>query len=147
MQRKPEPGGRPEDAPIVTQYEMHAVEELGLLKMDFLGLRNLSVIERTLDMVEANTGHRPDIDHVDLDDPATFELLQRGDTVGVFQLEGSNMRALVALAGPHRARGRGRPGRPLPARADGGQHAQRLRRPQKRPQADHAPSPRHASSC
>ena len=56
VQRKPEPGGRPEDAPIVTQYEMHAVEELGLLKMDFLGLRNLSVIERTLDMVEANTG-------------------------------------------------------------------------------------------
>ena len=57
VQRKPEPGGRPEDAPIVTQYEMHAVEELGLLKMDFLGLRNLSVIERTLDMVELNTGY------------------------------------------------------------------------------------------
>ena len=56
VQRKPEPGGRPEDAPIVTQYEMHAVDELGLLKMDFLGLRNLSVIERTLDMVELNTG-------------------------------------------------------------------------------------------
>ncbi len=100
VQRKPEPGGRPEDAPIVTQYEMHAVEELGLLKMDFLGLRNLSVIERTLDMIEANTGTRPDIDHVDLDDPATFELLQRGDTVGVFQLEGSNMRALVRALAP-----------------------------------------------
>jgi DNA polymerase III subunit alpha len=100
VQRKPEPGGRPEDAPIVTQYEMHAVEELGLLKMDFLGLRNLSVIERTLDMIEANTGNRPDIDHVDLDDPATFELLKRGDTVGVFQLEGSNMRALVRALAP-----------------------------------------------
>jgi len=95
VQRKPEPGGRPEDAPIVTQYEMHAVDELGLLKMDFLGLRNLSVIERTLDMVELNTGHRPDIDNVDLDDQATFGLLQRGDTVGVFQLEGSNLRTLV----------------------------------------------------
>ena len=100
VQRKPEPGGRPEDAPIVTQYEMHAVEELGLLKMDFLGLRNLSVIERTLDMIEGNTGTRPDIDHVDLDDPATFELLKRGDTVGVFQLEGSNMRALVRALAP-----------------------------------------------
>ena len=100
VQRKPEPGGRPEDAPIVTQYEMHAVEELGLLKMDFLGLRNLSVIERTLDMIAANTGTRPDIDHVDLDDPATFELLKRGDTVGVFQLEGSNMRALVRSLAP-----------------------------------------------
>ena len=102
VQRKPEPGGRPEDAPVVTQYEMHAVEELGLLKMDFLGLRNLSVIERALDMIELNTGTRPDIDHVDLEDQATFELLKRGDTVGVFQLEGSNMRALVrALAPSH----------------------------------------------
>ena len=102
VQRKPEPGGRPEDAPVVTQYEMHAVEELGLLKMDFLGLRNLSVIERTLDMVEAGTGARPDIDNLPLDDPGTFELLRRGDTVGVFQLEGANMRALVrALAPTH----------------------------------------------
>jgi len=74
---------------------MHAVDELGLLKMDFLGLRNLSVIERALDMVELNTGHRPTLDNVDLDDPATFGLLQRGDTVGVFQLEGSNLRTLV----------------------------------------------------
>ena len=102
VQRKPEPGGRPEDAPIVTQYEMHAVEELGLLKMDFLGLRNLSVIERTLDMVETNTGTRPDIDRVDLGDAATFELLQRGDTVGVFQLEGANMRALVRSLAPNK---------------------------------------------
>jgi DNA polymerase III subunit alpha len=100
VQRKPEPGGRPEDAPIVTQYEMHAVEELGLLKMDFLGLRNLSVIERTLDLIEANTGVRPDIDHVDLDDGPTFELLKRGDTVGVFQLEGANMRALARSLAP-----------------------------------------------
>jgi len=102
IQRKPDPGGRPEDAPIVTQYEMHAVEELGLLKMDFLGLRNLSVIERALDMIEVNTGARPNIDDLPVDDLATYELLQRGDTVGVFQLEGNNMRALVrALAPTH----------------------------------------------
>ncbi len=80
---------------------MHAVEELGLLKMDFLGLRNLSVVERTLDMIESNTGTRPDIDHVDLNDPTTFELPRRGDTVGVFQLEGFNMRALARSARPH----------------------------------------------
>ena len=102
VQRKPEPGGRPDDAPIVTQYEMHAIEELGLLKMDFLGLRNLSVVERALDMIEANTGERPDIDSLPLDDPATFELLRRGATIGVFQLEGANIRALVrALAPTH----------------------------------------------
>jgi DNA polymerase-3 subunit alpha len=100
IQRKPEPGGNPEEAPVVTQYEMHGVEELGLLKMDFLGLRNLSVIERTLDMIEANTGVRPNLDELPLDDPATYELLQRGDTVGVFQLEGSNMRALVRALAP-----------------------------------------------
>ncbi len=100
VQRKPEAGGKPEDAPIVTQYEMHGVEELGLLKMDFLGLRNLSVIERTLDLVEANTGERPDIDTVALDDPTTFDLLRKGATVGVFQLEGTNMRSLARSLAP-----------------------------------------------
>ena len=59
IQRKPDAGGAPEDAPIVTQYEMHGVEELGLLKMDFLGLRNLSVIERALDLIEARPGSGP----------------------------------------------------------------------------------------
>jgi DNA polymerase III subunit alpha len=100
IQRKPEPGAPPENAPIVTQYEMHGVEELGLLKMDFLGLRNLSVIERTLDLIEAETGTRPDIDAVGLDDPATYEMLRRGDTIGIFQLEGGPMRALVRALAP-----------------------------------------------
>jgi DNA polymerase-3 subunit alpha len=100
IQRKPEPGGKPEDAPIVTQYEMHGVEELGLLKMDFLGLRNLSVIERTLDLIEASTGERPDIDRVPLDSPAVYEMLQRADTIGIFQLEGGPMRALVRSLAP-----------------------------------------------
>jgi DNA polymerase III subunit alpha len=100
IQRKPEAGGKPEDAPIVTQYEMHGVEELGLLKMDFLGLRNLSVIERALDLIEANTGVRPDIDNVDIADEPTYELLRRGDTIGVFQLEGGPMRALVRSLAP-----------------------------------------------
>ena len=56
IQRKPDAGGAAEDAPIVTQYEMHGVEELGLLKMDFLGLRNLSVIERALDLIRRRRG-------------------------------------------------------------------------------------------
>jgi DNA polymerase III subunit alpha len=100
IQRKPDAGGKPEDAPIVTQYEMHGVEELGLLKMDFLGLRNLSVIERTLDLVQAASGVRPDIDGVDLADEPTLEMLRRGDSVGVFQLEGAPMRALMRSLAP-----------------------------------------------
>ena len=119
IQRKPEPGGSIDDAPIVTQYEMHGVEDLGLLKMDFLGLRNLDVIEITLDLVERRTGERPDIDDVPLDDPKTFELLQQGDTIGVFQLEGGPMRALMRSLAPTTLRRRRGAGRAVPARADG----------------------------
>ena len=100
IQRKPEPGGNLEDAPIVTQYEMHGVEELGLLKMDFLGLRNLDVMEITLDLVEQGTGVRPDIDNVAIDDEPTLEMLRRGDSIGVFQLEGGPMRALMRSLAP-----------------------------------------------
>jgi DNA polymerase-3 subunit alpha len=100
IQRKPEAGKAIEDAPIVTQYEMHGVEELGLLKMDFLGLRNLSTIENALDLIERTTGDRPDIDGVALDDEPTFELLRRGDSIGVFQLEGGPMRALMRSLAP-----------------------------------------------
>ncbi len=100
IQRKPEAGGDPANAPIVTQYEMHGVEELGLLKMDFLGLRNLSVIERALDLVEESTGARPDIDTIPLDDEPTFEKLRQGRSVGVFQLEGGAMRALMRSLAP-----------------------------------------------
>ncbi len=99
IQRKPD-GADPESAPIVTQYEMHGVEDLGLLKMDFLGLRNLSVIERTLDLVERSTGTRPDIDDIPLDDEATFAMLRRGDSMGVFQMEGGPMRALMRALAP-----------------------------------------------
>ena len=100
IQRKPEAGGDASSAPIVTQYEMHGVEELGLLKMDFLGLRNLSVIETALDLIERSSGVRPDIDRVALDDPKTFEMLRRGDSIGVFQLEGGPMRALMRSLAP-----------------------------------------------
>ncbi len=100
IQRKPEPGGNIEDAPIVTQYEMHGVEELGLLKMDFLGLRNLDVIELALDLIESTRGTRPDVDAIALDDEATLALLRRGDSIGVFQLEGGPMRALMRSLAP-----------------------------------------------
>jgi DNA polymerase-3 subunit alpha len=100
VQRKPDPGGDPEDAPIVTQYEMHGVEDLGLLKMDFLGLRNLDVISDTLVLIEQTRGFRLDIDHVPLDDEPTFELLRRAESVGVFQLEGGPMRSLMRSLAP-----------------------------------------------
>jgi DNA polymerase-3 subunit alpha len=100
IQRKPEAGKPIEDAPVVTQYEMHGVEELGLLKMDFLGLRNLDVITDTIAMVERTRGEQLDVDAVPLDDPATYQLLQRGDSIGVFQLEGGPMRVLMRSLAP-----------------------------------------------
>ncbi|MGK2950153.1 MAG: DNA polymerase III subunit alpha [Acidimicrobiales bacterium] len=100
IQRKPE-GGQPiEEAPIVTQYEMHGVEELGLLKMDFLGLRNLDVISDALEIIRDTRGIDLDIDQVPLDDEATLALLCRGDSIGVFQLEGGPMRALMRALAP-----------------------------------------------
>ncbi len=100
IQRKPESGQDPDEAPIVTQYEMHGVEELGLLKMDFLGLRNLDVITDTQAMIRANRDPDFDIDTAPLDDRTTFELLGRGDTLGVFQLESPPMRQLLRALMP-----------------------------------------------
>ncbi|HNJ98320.1 MAG TPA: DNA polymerase III subunit alpha, partial [Ilumatobacteraceae bacterium] len=100
IQRKPEAGGKVDDSPIVTQFEMHGVEELGLLKMDFLGLRNLDVITDTVEMVRATKNPEFDIDRVSLEDQKVFDLLQRGDTMGVFQLESPPMRALMRALAP-----------------------------------------------
>ena len=100
IQRKASPGQTLDEAPIVTQYEMHAVEDLGLLKMDFLGLRNLDVIEDAIGLIEQSHGVRVDIDNVPLDDAPTYELLARGDTIGVFQLEGGPMRSLIRSLKP-----------------------------------------------
>ncbi|MEX2660203.1 MAG: DNA polymerase III subunit alpha, partial [Acidimicrobiales bacterium] len=100
IQRKPEAGKDPEDAPVVTQYEMHGVEDLGLLKMDFLGLRNLDVITDTVALIERVHGTKLDIDAIPLDDEETLALLRRGDSMGVFQLEGAPMRALMRSLAP-----------------------------------------------
>ncbi|HEU4320798.1 MAG TPA: DNA polymerase III subunit alpha [Acidimicrobiia bacterium] len=90
-----------EGAETVTQFEMYGVEDLGLLKMDFLGLRNLSIMERCLELLQAR-GVTVDIDNVPLDDEKTFELFQAGDTIGVFQMEGTAMRALLRSLKPDR---------------------------------------------
>ena len=80
------------DSDIITQFEMHSIEDLGLLKMDLLGLKNLTIIENTLRLVEENHGNKIDICAIPLDDAKTFEILQAADTTGVFQLESSGMR-------------------------------------------------------
>ena len=101
IQRKPEAGGTIENSPIVTQYEMHGVEELGLLKMDFLGLRNLDVITDAVALIRARRDDAFDIESITLEDKATYEMLGLGDTIGVFQLESSPMRALLRAMAPN----------------------------------------------
>jgi DNA polymerase-3 subunit alpha len=100
VQRKSGPTGSAEDAPIVTQYEATAIEKLGLLKMDFLGLRNLAIIERALENIRRRHGVEVDIDTVPLDDPKVFEMLRLGNSIGIFQLEGDKMRQLMRRLAP-----------------------------------------------
>jgi DNA polymerase-3 subunit alpha len=99
VQRKSGPTGTG-DAPIVTQYEATWIEKLGLLKMDFLGLRNLAIIERTLEHITRRHGNIVDIDNVPLDDPKVFEMLRLGNSIGIFQLEGDKMRQLMRRLAP-----------------------------------------------
>ncbi|UIP58442.1 DNA polymerase III subunit alpha [Agromyces marinus] len=91
---------REQDGQIVTQFDYPACESLGLIKMDFLGLRNLTIIDDALDNIEANRGFRPVLEDLALDDPAAYELLSRGDTLGVFQLDGGPMRSLLRQMKP-----------------------------------------------
>ena len=86
---------------VVTQFDMVGVEALGLLKMDFLGLRTLSVIDDTLRHLRAR-GIELDIDHIPLDDAATYRMLQNADTTGVFQMESAGMRSLIKTLAPDR---------------------------------------------
>jgi DNA polymerase III subunit alpha len=87
---------------IVTQYDMNGVERLGLLKMDFLGLRNLTVIDVTRDNIKANQSTDVDVDNLDLADEKVYEMLRRGDSDGVFQLESEGMRRLLLQLKPDR---------------------------------------------
>src|SRR4051812_39010235 len=84
----------------VTQYSMKPIEDIGLLKMDFLGLRNLDVIEAALDIIEQSTGERPDMTTLPMDDDKTYDMLRRGDSVGVFQFESDGMRDALRKVKP-----------------------------------------------
>ena len=84
----------------VTQYSMKPIEEIGLLKMDFLGLRNLDVIEDCLDILERSSGERLNMSTLPLDDPKTYEMMARGDSVGVFQFESDGMRDALRKVKP-----------------------------------------------
>ena len=91
---------RDSDGAIITQFDMGACESIGLLKMDFLGLRNLSVLDDALLNIKANRGVDLDLATLELTDLKTFELLGRGETLGVFQLDGGPMRALLRQMNP-----------------------------------------------
>jgi len=90
------------DSELVTQFAMGDVEALGLLKMDFLGLRNLDVIDRAVDLIEQTTGHRLAMNDLPLDDARTYEMMARGDATGVFQFESSGMREALRSVRPTR---------------------------------------------
>src|SRR5689334_10359055 len=80
---------------LMTQYEMHAIEALGLLKFDFLGLSNLTILKNAVDLIRAHRGIDIDLDNIPLNDAKTFELLSTGETTGIFQLESAGMRRYV----------------------------------------------------
>ncbi|WP_410538934.1 DNA polymerase III subunit alpha [Streptomyces sp. KL2] len=88
------------DGAVVTQWDYPTCESLGLLKMDFLGLRNLTIMDDAVKLVKANKGVDITLLDLTLDDPKTFELLQRGDTLGVFQFDGGPMRSLLRMMKP-----------------------------------------------
>ncbi len=91
---------REQDGAVITQFDMGACEALGLLKMDFLGLRNLTVLDDCLANIQANRGETVVLEDLALADGPTFDLLSRGETLGVFQLDGGPMRALLRSMQP-----------------------------------------------
>lgn len=89
-----------QDGQVITQFDYPTSEGLGLIKMDFLGLRNLTIISDALENIKMNRGIELDLETLALDDTASYELLARGDTLGVFQLDGGPMRSLLKLMKP-----------------------------------------------
>ncbi len=87
---------------VVTQFDMNVVEKIGLVKFDFLGLRNLTVIASTLKLIKKQGKNPPDLNNIELDDAETYRLLSSGDTTGVFQLESSGMKDLLVRLRPER---------------------------------------------
>lgn len=86
----------------VTQYDMKYIEETGLIKFDFLGLKTLTTIKKAVDLIKLNHGVDIDVDTLPLNDEATYELLQRGDTAGVFQFESAGMKEVHKQIKPDR---------------------------------------------
>ena len=91
---------READGQVITQFDYPTCEGLGLIKMDFLGLRNLTIISDAVENIKANRGIDLDLESLSLDDPESYRLLARGDTLGVFQLDGGPMRSLLKLMEP-----------------------------------------------
>ncbi|GAA4954230.1 DNA polymerase III subunit alpha [Yinghuangia aomiensis] len=91
---------RHSDGTVITQFDYPTCEDLGLLKMDFLGLRNLTIMDDAVKAIEKNKGIKLDLLALPLDDKPTYDLLARGDTLGVFQLDGGPMRSLLRLMRP-----------------------------------------------
>ncbi|MGW0229069.1 DNA polymerase III subunit alpha [Actinopolymorpha singaporensis] len=91
---------READGAVITQFDYPTCETLGLLKMDFLGLRNLTIMDDAVRNIEMSRGERIDLLRLPLDDKATYELLSRGDTLGIFQMDGAGMRSLLRLMRP-----------------------------------------------
>ncbi|MDP3965057.1 MAG: DNA polymerase III subunit alpha [bacterium] len=89
-----------DDETIITQYSLHPIEDLGLLKMDFLGLKNLTILQNAITIIEKTRGLKVDLDNLPLDDKKTFDLLQRAQTTGVFQLESSGMKRYLKQLQP-----------------------------------------------
>jgi DNA polymerase-3 subunit alpha len=93
-------GGTERAYKTVTQYSMGPIEEIGLLKMDFLGLRNLDVIEDAIEIIRRSRGEEVDLEKVPLDDPKTYAMLAKGDSTAVFQMESEGMRDALRQVGP-----------------------------------------------
>ncbi|MCP3421241.1 DNA polymerase III subunit alpha [Nocardioides pinisoli] len=91
---------RPQDGAVITQFDYPMCESLGLVKMDFLGLSNLRILDDAIANIEVNRGEKVVLEELDFEDRATYELMGRGDTLGVFQLDGSGMRSLLRSLQP-----------------------------------------------
>lgn len=91
---------RGQEGEIVTQWDMKGVEKIGLVKLDFLGLKTLTLLQRAVELIKMSKGKEIDILYIDMKDPKVFELLSRGDTQGIFQLESSGMRDIVCKLKP-----------------------------------------------
>ena len=138
---------REQDGQIITQFDYPSCENLGLIKMDFLGLRNLTIMDDAIDNIAANRGETIDLDELSRRSTtqATYDLLARGDTLGVFQLDGGAHADPAAADEAGQLRGHLRRPRALPARPDGRQRAHQLRPAQER-QAGGRPLDRTRSS-